>query len=180
VNLLAHLFCASRCDSPRHQKPHRTMRSDMFWSSSAGLPSRSYTCGHCGNPLVSHDGWFATFMGSGAPQPVAYIYICHFCRRPTFFAPDGKQMPGASIGMPVSGIHDASVSAIYEEARAATSAGCYSAAVMCCRKLLMHIAVSKGAKPGEIVSAACSAAGTHISSKKFDCSPRINAVRRSS
>ena len=38
---------------------------------------------------------------------------------------------------------------LYQEARRATSAGSHTAAVLCCRKLLMHIAVSKGAKPGE-------------------------------
>ena len=38
---------------------------------------------------------------------------------------------------------------IYDEARQATSALSYTAAVLCCRKLLMHIAVAKGAKAGE-------------------------------
>jgi len=41
------------------------------------------------------------------------------------------------------------VRVLYEEARCATSAGCNTAAVMCCRKLLMSLAVAKGAKEGE-------------------------------
>ena len=38
---------------------------------------------------------------------------------------------------------------LYDEARNCTSASCYTAAVLICRKLLMNIAVSQGAKPGE-------------------------------
>ena len=38
---------------------------------------------------------------------------------------------------------------MYQEARNAVGAGSPTAAVLCCRKLLMHIAVSKGAKAGD-------------------------------
>jgi hypothetical protein len=38
---------------------------------------------------------------------------------------------------------------LYDEARRTTATGSYTAAVLCCRKLLMHIAVSKGAQPGD-------------------------------
>jgi hypothetical protein len=40
------------------------------------------------------------------------------------------------------------VEAMYEEARACTGANAHTAAVLICRKLLMHIAVAEGAKPG--------------------------------
>jgi hypothetical protein len=49
----------------------------------------------------------------------------------------------------VQNITDDSVREIYEEARMAISAGCDTAAVLCCRKLLMHLAVAKGAEKNE-------------------------------
>jgi len=49
----------------------------------------------------------------------------------------------------VEGINDEGVARLYAEARNATSANAFTAAVMCCRKLLMHIAVDKNADQGE-------------------------------
>jgi hypothetical protein len=75
-----------------------------------------------------------------------FIYICHHCGAPTFFNNDHTQTPGPRFGNAVQDIPDQSVKLIYEEARGATSAGSYTAAVLCLRKLLMHVAVDKGAK----------------------------------
>jgi hypothetical protein len=58
-------------------------------------------------------------------------------------------VPGPAIGNVVKDIAESSVGDIYEEARRAASAGSYTAAVLCLRKLLMHVAISKGAKPGD-------------------------------
>lgn len=52
------------------------------------------------------------------------------------------------MGAVVTDISEASVEQLYEEARRATASGCYTAAVLCCRKLLMHIAVAKDAPTG--------------------------------
>ncbi|HEX6026036.1 MAG TPA: DUF4145 domain-containing protein [Solirubrobacter sp.] len=41
------------------------------------------------------------------------------------------------------------VQAVYEEARRCMSVSAYTTAVMACRKLLMHIAVEKGAEPNK-------------------------------
>jgi hypothetical protein len=78
-----------------------------------------------------------------------HIYICHKCTGPTFFDVNGQQVPGPAVGNPVNDIADKSVKDIYDEARRAVTASSYTAAVLCLRKLLMHIAVSKGAKAGE-------------------------------
>jgi hypothetical protein len=110
------------------------------------IGSHKYTCGYCGQRLASERGWLGT-SSNGIPR--ARINICHHCTRPTFFDENGKQYPGASYGESVKNIDDASLGDIYEEARKATSASCFTAAVLCCRKLLMHLAVAKGAKPGE-------------------------------
>lgn len=45
----------------------------------------------------------------------------------------------------VEGITDELVRQLYEEARKDSSSGCFTSAVMCCRKILMSVAVVKGA-----------------------------------
>src|SRR4051812_43901326 len=111
-----------------------------------GLPSRSYVCGHCGNDVASEKGW-----SGHAPRHTnvrAYIYICHRCTGTTFFSIEGAQFPGAAFGEDIADVTDKSVQAMYDEARGAFTANSFTAAVLCCRKLLMHIAVAKGAAAG--------------------------------
>jgi hypothetical protein len=121
------------------------------WQSLGALPSRSYTCGYCGNPIASERGWAANGTVAGRTRPVAFLYVCHRCAGPTFFydLDGGQQTPGVVFGQPVVDIPDAGTKALYEEARKCTGAGCYTAAVLSCRKLLMHVAVSLGATEGD-------------------------------
>jgi hypothetical protein len=124
----------------------------MTWIGVGSLQSHSYTCGYCGYPLASEKGWFASRAG-GSPTKsnplMGTIYVCHYCGRPTFFDHENRQTPGVAYGRSVQHVTDIPLNEIYEEARKATSAGCYTAAILCCRKLLMHLAVSKGAKEGD-------------------------------
>jgi len=69
------------------------------------------------------------------------------CNEPTYFKPGG-QIPGVSFGDKVNGVPP-DIDRLYAEARACTSAGAYTPAVLACRKILMHIAVAEGAAPGE-------------------------------
>lgn len=119
----------------------------LHWENIHGLASRSYTCGHCGSQIASERGWQARDHAGG--KHVAYIYICHKCSKPTFHSSTGAQVPGVTFGNEVADIPDAGIQKLYEEARSCTGAGAYTAAVLACRKLLMHIAVVKGAKAGE-------------------------------
>ena len=121
----------------------------LYWQNVINLNSRRYICGFCGSPLASERGWVARIDNPSTGGIGAYIYVCHLCSGPTFFDIDGKQVPGVLFGSAVSDIPDEAVRDLYDEARKATGAGCCTAAVLCCRKLLMHIAVSKGAKAGE-------------------------------
>lgn len=117
----------------------------LDWSNIMTLGSRGFVCGHCGSPLASEHGWAAQAGG----KVVAYMYVCHFCTQPTYFSPDKKQIPGVAYGNPVHDIPDKSVESLYAEARNCTAANAFTAAVLCCRKLLMNIAVSKGASEGQ-------------------------------
>ncbi len=60
----------------------------------------------------------------------------------------GKQYPGVAFGNAVEGIDDDSVKSLYEEARSSASVNAFTAVAMACRKILMNIAVAKGAKDG--------------------------------
>jgi len=120
----------------------------MLWEANQGIPSHSYTCGHCNASLASESGWYA--RGHAGGPIVAFIYLCHRCTKPTYIHPGMmEQVPGAVFGNPVKDIPQQAVSGLYEEARNTTGVGAYTAAVLCCRKLLMHIAVSKGAESGK-------------------------------
>jgi Domain of unknown function (DUF4145) len=119
----------------------------MYWDSLQAIPSRQFACGYCGNSVASVRGWKASTQQNA--EPTIYIHICPHCTKPTFFESRALQAPGVKVGESVKDIPDSSVENLYEEARATTGAGAYTAAVLCCRKLLMHIAVSKGAGVGD-------------------------------
>lgn len=119
------------------------------WAETQGLTSKSYTCGHCGNNLASMLG-YQTVVTSGSTATKSYIYICHHCRKPTYFSSWlGDQVPGPAFGGPVDHIASEEVKVLYEEARNCMKVNAHTAAVMCCRKLLMNVAVSEGAAEGK-------------------------------
>ena len=74
--------------------------------------------------------------------------MCSYCGSPTYFDVQGNQFPGAPFGNPVASV-PADVGALYSEARKCMVVNSFTSAVLTCRKLLMHIAVEKGAAAGE-------------------------------
>ena len=118
----------------------------ITWSlQTTGAPTRGYRCGYCGRDVASQQG----VVGSAvALTRTTDIRVCPLCTRPTFFDYDGKQIPGPLAGETVRHIPEESIVALYNEARKARSAGCDTACVLCCRKLLMHVAIAKGATEG--------------------------------
>lgn len=123
---------------------------NMFdWQSVNTYTSCSYTCGYCGNPLASEKGYRALHPASNNTT-TGYIYICHHCEKPTFFdLITDTQTPGKRFGNDVGGIDDQGVASLYAEARDCFSRNAFTAAVLSCRKLLMHIAVAKGDSAGK-------------------------------
>jgi hypothetical protein len=110
------------------------------WNNVANLHSRSFVCGHCGQPVASERGYYHD-NGNFA------VYICHFCQRTTFFN-FREQVPGAIFGDDVNDISDPKILNLYNEARKCMTCNAFTGAVLCCRKLLMNIAVAKGAEEG--------------------------------
>src|SRR5437660_1743931 len=105
------------------------------WSSlSQDTPIR-YRCGYCGAGVASRAGYHHSNM----PQ-LFRIRICPNCNRPTFFE-GPNQTPGVPFGEVVANVPD-ELAALYDEARKCTGIGAHTAAVLACRKILMHIAVA--------------------------------------
>lgn len=125
------------------------MSRAWVWKDAGPLPSMQYICGHCSADISSQHGYRAH---QEMTNRVGLMYICHRCTKPTLFldhAVSTEQVPGARFGRVVPDVSDTDVAAIYEEARSATGANAHTAAVMCCRKLLMHLAVARGAATGQ-------------------------------
>ncbi len=127
----------------------------IAWRTAHNLESHSYVCGYCGNPLASDKGFVADQFhqnpnNSAMTGNKAYIYICHHCHKPTFFDINfTTQIPGKKFGNEVNDIDDEKVLKLYNEARNCFSQNAFTAVVLSCRKLLMHIAVNKGALAGQ-------------------------------
>ena len=115
------------------------------WFSIQNTPAYAFVCGFCGNRIASDKGW--PFHFGTPPQPGIHIHVCPHCRRPTFFE-DRLQVPGVPFGDRVQHVPP-EVGALYDEARRFTADNAFTAAVLATRKLLMHIAVDQGAKPGD-------------------------------
>ena len=112
------------------------------WENIMVIGTHSFVCGHCGSDI-------ATEKGFKSGNNSAKIYICHKCTEPNYFNTSGNQTLGSKFGDDVSDIDDSLVEKLYDEARKCMSVSAYTAAVLSCRKLLMHIAVSKGADKGK-------------------------------
>lgn len=118
------------------------------WRDAKTLESQKYTCGYCDNPLASEKGF--TSNDSNRGTTTGYIYICHHCGKPTFLdLVRGTQTPGERFGNDVLGIDNKGVKDLYNEARDCFSKNAFTATVLSCRKLLMHIAVAKGDSEGK-------------------------------
>jgi hypothetical protein len=120
----------------------------MIWQESQSVSSLRFKCAFCDSVVASGAGWSAYESEHGTAYPAGEIRICPHCSHPSYFPRNGRQIPGPIEGETVKGITEQTVEHIYAEARRAYGEGCFTASVLCCRKLLMHVAVGKGAKAG--------------------------------
>ena len=115
------------------------------WQNPQTIGSKKYTCFFCDSLVASDKGY-------GHTSGKNYIYICPHCDNATYFNMDplGRliQNPAPLFGNPVDSVPP-EVADLYKEARVCTGANAFTAAVLVCRKILMHIAVQKGDKKGK-------------------------------
>lgn len=129
----------------------RRGNDEQKWVATKTLPSKSYVCGHCGEYINSNSGYFLYSDNGTVTHYHGYIYICHYCLCPTFFDSNNTQVPGEVFGKKFDDkiFDDESIKQLYNEARLCYSVNAFSSVSMCCRKILMHIAVNCGAKENE-------------------------------
>lgn len=111
------------------------------WRNVSELVPKKFKCKYCEVLVGSKEGYFL----SGTESK---IYICPNCSCATFFDASGNQHPSPIFGNTISNL-PSEIDTLYNEARACIGVKAYTASVLACRKLLMNIAVEKGAKRGE-------------------------------
>ena len=117
----------------------------MQWSGVQNHKAVPYLCGHCERQVASEKGWMATST-DGLGVIGGIIRICPLCQLPTYLHLDsGLQIPGNLPGNAIEHLPD-DIRHLYNEARRCFSVSAYTATVMSCRKMLMNIAVTKGAE----------------------------------
>lgn len=104
------------------------------------MRTQRYTCGYCGR-------WVASDKGFASNDGNLTIHICASCDQPSFFHYAG-QVPGVAYGEEVGNLPD-DIANLYSEARNCMAASSPTAAVLVCRKILMNVAVDKGAPEGD-------------------------------
>jgi hypothetical protein len=111
------------------------------WQSTRENEPVEFRCGFCDREIGTREGYYAH-------NTSLRVYLCPRCGLPTFWDRDGnRQVPGSRFGAEVEHLpHD--VGGLYKEARDAVQASADTAAVLACRKLLMHVAVEQGADEG--------------------------------
>jgi len=119
----------------------------MSWFNIGAIGPRTYRCGYCDNTVGPKEGYYRNEDSAGSR-----IYVCSFCDKPTYFQEADrtsvKQFPGVAFGEAVRSLPP-DVETLYNEARACTTVGAYTGAVLVCRKILMNAAVSLGAPTGK-------------------------------
>ena len=124
--------------------------TDKFRWITDSIPNHSYPCGWCGKHVPSNKGW------EGQPIPLfqgrltCRICICPECTRPTIFERSlgntkVQMIPIPKPDRPMKNF-SLEIKNAYTEAHKCFWYKAPTAAVMMCRKLLMHVAVDQGAK----------------------------------
>ena len=113
----------------------------MAWNNETQIESLQFKCGFCGNIVATDKGFFDK-VG------LYRVYPCPHCQKVTFFDQAKNQTPGIAPGNDVGHLPN-ELETIYNEARRCVSVNAYTAAVLACRKLLMHVAVQQKAEPGK-------------------------------
>ena len=111
------------------------------WQNTSDIGHFSFTCGYCDEKTGVRVGFLE---GNRRGQ----IYICGGCNRPTYVEDLDKQTPAPIQGNKVLHL-PLLIDILYDQARRCTQVESYTACVLVCRKILMHVAVEKGASPNQ-------------------------------
>ncbi len=107
---------------------------------------RNYTCGHCGNKV---SGIVVANYQYGY-HDVKWL-ICTSCGDGSVCSSHGQIFPTISYGPIIEGLPEL-INRAYQEARDCISVDAFTACELICRRILMHVAVEKGAKQDQSFS----------------------------
>lgn len=102
-----------------------------------------YTCAHCGSIVM---GFVIASYPHNSPPTIKWLQ-CPNCKGGSVLVGE-KIHPGSAFGPQIEGLPQP-ISDAYQEARNCMSVNAFSACELICRKILMHVAVEKGAKAGD-------------------------------
>lgn len=98
-----------------------------------------YECGHCG----------AKVSGAVVARHETIMWLlCPNCGNGSVRDQKGNIHPAVTFGPYITGL-PSDIAEAYEEARRSLSVSAFTGAELICRKILMYVAVEKGAKEGE-------------------------------
>mgnify|MGYP001249728885 CR=1 FL=1 len=119
------------------------------WEHTIDIVGINYNCGHCGS-LVGPSKHYKCVNTDNLKESLAWIFICPNCNKPTFMTNEKYypriQVPGEIFGENIEYLPP-NVAQLYNEVRNCISVNAFTAAALACRKILMNVAVSKGAEP---------------------------------
>lgn len=101
-----------------------------------------YLCGHCNHQT---SGRVVSYYPS---TPTNKWLLCTNCGKGSVLTPEGKIVPPSKFGNSLEGLPNI-VQKAYNEARDCYSIGAYTSCELICRKILMNVAVDKGAKEND-------------------------------
>jgi hypothetical protein len=120
------------------------------WENIYDVDDHTYHCGACGERTTGRFGIRQLSREHNRfARARATVVICSHCGSPTYFERFKQVYPKPRYRQNVEGITDSGVLDLYREARYCTSYEAFTSAAMLCRKILMHVAVSLGAKPNQ-------------------------------
>lgn len=106
----------------------------------------TFVCGHCGVKVTG--ATLARFNHRRNDRVIANTWVlCTNCGEGSTIV-NGNVYPGSVFGPDVEGLPD-DVKDAYQEARRCISVNAFTACDLICRKILMHVAVEKGAEEGK-------------------------------
>jgi hypothetical protein len=118
--------------------------ADFNWINQVSVSPKKYLCGYCSVTVGPDKGLYTNTPGF----ITLFMYFCSNCGQPTFFDAQQRQFPGPRFGGEVKHL-PRDIEQLYGEARSCMSGQAYTPAVLACRKILMSVAVSLGAKAGD-------------------------------
>jgi hypothetical protein len=128
----------------------------ITWAKAQGIPATDYTCGYCGREVSASFGWLGRNLDhrqlTTAFRDVQAFVLAIWprCAHPTYIK-GHIQIPPVFFGDEVEHL-PRDLAEPYREARDCVG-GNYTAGIMIGRKLLMNVAVSKGAEANQTFAA---------------------------